>query len=133
MDNRKKKYNCIAFLHNAVNKELRRAMCKIMLYTRSAGYANGYVAIPPEHPLFGKHYDELEVDVHRGLTYSSPSSDIFEYFDTRAIELLDEEIPKGWWVFGFDTLHYGDNPDTCPREWCVEETKRLKTILENWK
>ncbi len=93
---RKLKYKCVAFLHNAVNKELLCAMCKNTLYTGSAGYANGYVAIPPEHPLFGKHYDYLEVDVHGGLTFSSPSSDIFEYFDTRAIELLDEEIPKGW-------------------------------------
>ena len=132
MDEGQMKYKCIAFLHNAGNKE-QNTMREIMPHVRSAGYANGYVAIPPEHPLFGKYYDYPEIYVHGGLTFSRPSRDIFEYFDTNAVEMLDGEIPIGYWVFGFDTFHPGDNPDTCSREWCIEETNRLKTILENWK
>lgn len=126
------KYQCIAFLYNARNKE-QNTMFEVIPQIGSAGYANGYVAIPPEHPLFGKHYDYPEVDVHGGLTFSRPSRDILELFDARAIELLDKEIPEGWWVFGFDTFHFGDTPVTRSREWCIEETNRLKAILENWK
>ena len=131
MDNGQMKYKCIAFLHNAGNKEYNM-MCERMFQIGRAGYANGYVAIPPEHPLFGRHYNYPEVYVHGGLTFSEPSRDIFENFDTKSIELLDGEIPEGWWVFGFDTFHYGDNLDTCSREWCIAETNRLKNILENW-
>ena len=120
-------YNCYAFLHNAVNKMVER-----MGYLISAGYANGYVAVPPEHPLFGRHYDYPEIYIHGGLTYSNSSEEVFENLDMNAIEMLDGKIPKGYWVFGFDTLHAGDNPDTCSREWCIEETNRLKNILENW-
>ena len=33
------------------------------------GWGNGYVLIPQGHPLHGKHYDEIDVDVHCGLTF----------------------------------------------------------------
>lgn len=124
-------YKCYAFLHNAVNKEQNELYKKAGLRSR-VGYANGYVAVPPEHPLFESYYDYPEICIHGGLTYSKPSGIIFEDFDMNAIEMLDGDIPEGYWVFGFDTFHPGDNPDTRSREWCIEETNRLKTILENW-
>lgn len=125
-------YKCYAFLHNAVNEEQDKLYKKAGLWW-GVGYANGYVAIPPEHPLFGSHYDYPEIYIHGGLTYSGPTERVFEIFDKRAIEMLDGDIPEGYWVFGFDTLHAGDNPDTHSRKWCIEETNRLKNILENWK
>jgi hypothetical protein len=30
---------------------------------------NGYVIVPESHPWFGKDYDEIEVEIHGGLTY----------------------------------------------------------------
>ena len=56
----------------------------------------GYVGIPKEHRFWGVSYEEsdgelneIEVDVHGGLTYSAQGDD-------------------GWWYFGFDTSHAED-------------------------
>lgn len=114
-----------------MNKEQNELYKKAGLRSR-VGYANGYVAVPPEHPLFGSDYDYPEIHIHGGLAYSKSSGEVFEIFDMSAFEMLDGDIPEGYWVFGFDTFHLGDNPVTRSREWCIEETNRLKEILENW-
>lgn len=56
----------------------------------------GYVGIPKEHRFWGVNYEEsdgelneIEVDVHGGLTYSAEGDD-------------------GYWYFGFDTSHTED-------------------------
>ena len=125
-------YKCYGFLHNAVNKK-QNELYKRARLQREVGYANGYVAVPPEHPLFGRYYDYPEIRIHGGLTYSRLSGEVFETFDMSAIEMLDGDIPKGYWVFGFDTFHPGDNQVSRSREWCIKEVNKLKTILENWK
>ncbi len=51
----------------------------------------GYVSVPEGHPLYGAHYDDVNVDVHGGLTYG----------DTSKFK------GPGWW-FGFDCSHFGD-------------------------
>lgn len=93
------------------------------------GEYNGYVAVPPEHPLYGKGYDESEVedlDVHGGVTYADYAKQL-----PTASEYLDpKEPPRDWWVFGFDTCHYGDNSDEWNLETCTEETRRLQKQLE---
>ena len=63
------------------------------------GYRCGYVRVPVGHPWHGKHYDDVDADVHGSLTFAEP----------------DEDCGKGgednaYWV-GFDCAHYGDNPD----------------------
>ena len=50
----------------------------------------GYVTVPKSHPAFGKHYDDVDVDVHGGLTYS------------------ESEGHDDIWVLGFDCGHAGD-------------------------
>jgi hypothetical protein len=99
------------------------------------GYANGYVAVPPEHPLHGKHYDEANevINIHGGLTFSESVEEIkadgwrdetecigFDNFD---------EIPKDYWVFGFDTMHFSDGPHL-DRQWCINETNDLLRQLQ---
>lgn len=41
------------------------------------GWGNGYVAIPEGHPCFGKDYDQIydeyNINVHGGLTFSDYS------------------------------------------------------------
>lgn len=54
----------------------------------------GYVGLPKGHRAFGQDYDEIEVDVHGGLTYAS--HDMVEY-----------DGPCLWWI-GFDCNHSGD-------------------------
>lgn len=85
------------------------------------GWGNGYVIIPEGHPMHGKNYDDIDVDVHGGLTFGeSAKSCNWE-------EISDED--KAGWVVGFDTAHYMDNLTTCPESFVLEETERLKQQL----
>lgn len=99
-----------------------------LMYTEMGEY-NGYVAVPPEHPLYGKdeYAEEVEaLDVHGGVTFA-------DYAKTLPLvsECLDhKEPPRNWWVFGFDTCHYGDNPERWNLERCTEETRELQKQLE---
>ena len=52
------------------------------------GHWNGYIYIPMTHPYFGVHYDDAELTVHGGLTYSEREGEA--------------------WCFGFDCGHYHD-------------------------
>lgn len=75
------------------------------------GYANGYIGVPAGHPWFGKHYDDIDVDVHGGLTYSGDHCPRCE--------------PDGHWWFGFDTLHYQDNSVNCDETYCRDQVQHL--------
>jgi len=85
------------------------------------GWGNGYVLIPKGHKLHGKHYDEINVDVHGGLTFS---------------QLVDDEMAKKWkldmedvdsWCAGFDTCHYGDTI----HKWTKSKVDAETTLLLN--
>ena len=63
--------------------------CKILrVRMEYSGHLCGYVKIPETHQLYNLDYDEIDVDVHGGLTYSSEEKD-------------------GYWL-GFDCAHYDD-------------------------
>jgi hypothetical protein len=61
----------------------------------------GYAAVPPGHPYHGKGYDDIDVEVHGGLTYS----------DKCAGEICHKPEPGEpddvWWL-GFDCGHAWD-------------------------
>lgn len=70
-----------------------------MVTHNGQGYRCGYVRIPVGHLWHGKGYEEIDADVHGGLTFSEP----------------DKVCGKGgadnaWWV-GFDCAHSGDGQD----------------------
>ena len=56
----------------------------------------GYLGVPKSHPWFGKDYNDLDVEVHGGLTYANGAPD-FPY--ATGLEI--------WWV-GFDCGHFMD-------------------------
>jgi len=121
-----------AFLNNQVQKKMQRdALYFGPQYLPPMGYANGYVAVPPEHPLYGKGYDDVDIDAWGGLTLAAVRSDC--KWDAEHIEMIDggsfADIPQDWWVFGFDTMHFDDGPEH-NREWCICETKHLQQQLE---
>jgi hypothetical protein len=93
----------------------------IWLHNMDHGWGNGYVIIPPGHPAHGKHYDEIDVDVHGGLTLSGPAID-WEY--------IPEGTPEDHWIFGFDTAHYGDSLENWSEEAVKAETQRLVEQFE---
>lgn len=123
------------FLNSSVNKRYTEFYLSHGL-TCGTGYANGYVAVPPGHPLHGKHYDEANevIDIHGGLTFSD-SAEVIKTDgwgdETECIGFTNlDEIPKDYWIFGFDTLHFGDGPHL-DRQWCINETNDLlKQLLE---
>lgn len=55
----------------------------------------GYVRIPEGHPAFSKDYDDVDIDVHGGLTFKKSS-------------LWEIKEEKGFVWFGFDCSHAGD-------------------------
>jgi hypothetical protein len=63
------------------------------------GHRCGYVEIPRTHPYYEKEYSDIDVDVHGGLTFSAYSKE------------MPYDTPAGFWVLGFDCIHYGDAID----------------------
>lgn len=85
------------------------------------GWGNGYVAVPPKHPLHGVHMERISVGTHFEISYTDyPSPHI----------ALAHEINPRHWLIGFDTMHSGCTLENWPKERVVEETERLKFLLE---
>lgn len=61
----------------------------------------GYVAVPPSHPAHSKDYDEVDVRVHGGLTYSAKC-----HGDICHVPAPGE--PDDVWWLGFDCAHSSD-------------------------
>lgn len=89
------------------------------------GYLCGYVKVEQGHPWHGKHYDEVDVDVHGGLTFAQKD------------EPCNEGGPdSGYWV-GFDCAHAGDLPDPQYivgeyRESRLRYAKETAEIYKSW-
>lgn len=54
----------------------------------------GYVELPSSHKHYKKSYDDIDVDVHGGLTFAN--------------DHLPGKQPTDKWVIGFDCAHAGD-------------------------
>lgn len=94
------------------------------------GTHNGYVAIPPSNKYYMMEYQVLEhIQVHGGVTFSGRFSEILDEFEDyqEEIEFITEnnEIRSDWWIFGFDTFHYGDNSQNWDKLHVVDETMKL--------
>jgi len=80
------------------------------------GFRCGYVRVPAGHPWHGKDYDEIDAEVHGGLTFASPDADCGKGGDD-----------ADWWV-GFDAAHIFDAPDPLLPGY-VSELERYGTVL----
>lgn len=74
------------FINDQATEEWEAHGLRCAMRRSPMGTLNGYARLPLDHPCFGKHYDDIDVDVHGGLTYGCDS--------------------YGW--VGFDTMHFGD-------------------------
>jgi len=77
-----------------------------LIVRNDLGNLCGYVAVPPGHPDHGAHYDAPDVEVHGGLTYSSPCSahgGPICHIPSRETGVVDDV----WWL-GFDCGHAFD-------------------------
>lgn len=103
-------------IHHWKYKGLR---CKVL--RMQMGHYCGYVAVPKDHPTWGKHYDKIEgdIEVHGGLTFSEQGKEE---------NILNN--PDLWW-FGFDCAHGWDwsklNPSghKWTREEVIKETEKM--------
>lgn len=68
-----------------------KAGFKAEVIAHDMGHRCGYVSVPTEHPWYGKDYNEVDLDVHGGVTYAGMRDDL-------------------WW-FGYDCAHLGDARD----------------------
>ena len=115
-------------------------------YEFEHGTHNGYAAVPPENKYHGKSIGDMEgFNVHGGITFSEPA--IYpdkmngmeikqEYVGKRNLllekaEFITEntEIGDDWWIFGFDTAHWGDNKHDWDRQAVIEETLSMMEQL----
>ena len=91
------------------------------------GYFNGYVVVLPEHPFYGKDYDEIDdllrknsstngFYVHGGLTFANGDKDFCPE--------LSKHFPD-YWILGFDTRHANDTAAYWTEERTWEETEKL--------
>ena len=108
------------WLFKNVPEEMRTVHMKMM----EVGWGNGYALIPLGHPYHGVHYDDIDISVHGGLTYSS-----FVSSDQIAMFHLDSE-DLGKWCVGFDTSHYEDSIERWPKFAVEAEAKNLSEQLE---
>lgn len=89
------------------------------------GWGNGYVCIPPNHPLHGVDYNNFpNLEVNGGLTFSEHASGLTTW----------KEIPedcKDCWVVGFDTAHSWDTLDMWSKKAVELETKKLAEQIDS--
>ena len=71
-----------------------------MIVRNSLGNLCGYVGVKEGHPWFGKDYNDVDAEVHGGLTYS-------DYCAGHICHPDDESGGKTFWL-GFDCAHLGD-------------------------
>ncbi len=79
----------VLFVHEGIKCRIIRIIAKDGAEHIFGGHLCGYICIPKTHFLYGKKYDDYNIDVHGGLTYSQLEAD-------------DE-----YWI-GFDCGHSGD-------------------------
>ena len=102
------------------------------------GEYNGYVAFDGNLPLSyqgGKSWDDDDaldnmVDVHGGITFDSPMSDLADCAIVPITSIPDPETLKKFRCIGFDTLHCGDTKEKWPEDAVKAETIRLMEQIE---
>jgi len=74
---------------------------------------------------------DLLLDVHGGITFSGTVNE--KFLEKAEFISSDKNLDGRYWVFGFDTAHFQDNEVNWPKERVIEETLKLKEMLENFK
>lgn len=69
----------------------------------TSGSLCGYVAVPPGHPAYEQHYDDVDVAVHGGLTYGAHCM-----VDGPVCHTPQAGEPDDVYWLGFDTAHLQD-------------------------
>lgn len=112
MNDNRRRYEADKELLDGKNKEfLYKGYKGIIVQHQAIGHLCGYVVIPEEHPLYRKRYDDIDAEVHGGLTYSGTGL-----------------ISREEFCIGFDCAHAGD---WVPMYGINDETYRDLNYVEN--
>lgn len=102
-----------------------------LIVENGMGFLCGYVAVTEGHPAFQKDYNDVDVNVHGGLTYAD--------FCQENGKICHVPLPgrphKVWWL-GFDCAHGWDIPrlggtlkdETYVKAECESLAKQLKEM-----
>lgn len=96
------------------------------------GWGNGYVLLPKDHPWYGIDYDDIDVNIHGGLTFGTKFESDYFLDWIKDNELFGDvnrdnyERFDKYWILGFDTAHLGDNLLTCSKLFVIREVDKLK-------
>ncbi len=92
----------------------------LMLRNGSGSWC-GYVGVVPGHPAYDKHYNDVEVEVHGGLTYGNRCQGHICHVP------LPGETDAVYWL-GFDTAHSGDAVPSYDRHWEGDSYKDIAYV-----
>ena len=95
MNNKKKSY--------IIEKDFIHSGLRCIVTFNNQGYRAGYVGVKNNNTFYGRYYDDDDVKsvlpCHGGLSYSSKN------FKS------NYPIESDLWWFGFDCMHFEDDPD----------------------
>jgi hypothetical protein len=71
-----------------------------------------YIGIPLDHPLANRHYDNLPLNVHGGLTFAGTgiSDPTLYHRGPSGVMIRTKFKQSGWYYYGWDYAHVGDSP-----------------------
>lgn len=78
-----------------------------LIHRNRMGALCGYVGVPSTHPAFEKGYDEVDVDVHGGLSYANKCQETGDPAEGICHVPLPGRTDDVWWL-GFDAAHAFD-------------------------
>lgn len=96
------------------------------------GWGNGYIGLPYGHKDYGKTYNEIydSHPINQEWTYSEEETlEISDILTDESLEL--GEFFQTFWVFGFDSAHYGQNKINWPRERVVKTIEEAVPLFNN--
>jgi len=89
-----------------------------------SGALCGYVGVPQGHPYYKKDYDDVDVNIHGGLTFSGLCDESGDPSKGICHEECDAANNDVWWL-GFDCAHLGDlSPAYKTEIWFGDEVYR---------
>lgn len=77
-----------------------------LIVRNRVGALCGYVGVPDTHPYHGKGYDDIEAQVHGGLTFAKACQEGPP--EETICHVPEPGKPDNLWWFGFDCAHCGD-------------------------
>lgn len=87
----------------------------------------GYVGVPHNHTLYGIEYDDLDINVHGGLTFAAKCAP--EDKEHAICHIVEPSEDDDVWWFGFDCAHSGDlNPAYAGKYGTVSDYETYKPV-----